>query len=848
MFRNVIISSQYRISSFTGIFLILFALNLYSNEKSAPEEEKDYMTFNVHELDYLHDLKITSGSFLDLNLEKSAMSMSIIDKKMVTSSGARTLTELLEIYVPGFQYMFNKWNGTLWGMRGVAVDRNTKVIFLVNGHKMNTQARDGFTSELQLGLMGDIERIEVLRGPAGLVYGSGAISGIVNVVTKSPEKNSTEISVASAQHNSRSIEANASAVFSENQKIIISAGYRKADGIPIGQSRIYGKQSWPYPASLPDSILIKDGVPADGPYGRVDGNWKVGLQLNLADLSLYSRVTHQVEDASGWFIVDPWPDYIHTDSTASPRVIDNKTINYNDPFWSMVEAYNTNRRQYITDNILFDGSYKIALGNHEIKLNASYDLNQMEISAAKRPGFEFENVERKTVIVDETFGEKRFTAGALTLLNLKDGLQIAFGTEYRRDMIGNDFEGKNIKGENPIHRIVTEVNYNTFSIFTEGYYDLLSNLGVHLGARLDLHTRAKMFDGKCALVYSPNETNFLKLIYQSSSNNGSADNYEYNRFHFNPSDGTVRTQLAFERPYFVPSTDSDILPVYPSIDVLHELKPEKVYTWEYTSTHKIGNYLIVLPSVAYGKVVNLFGWSQSLFRVVNAGEYKYVNVDLDSRLKFKKISAGVNHTFQRPVQTSVKKQSEAFVQPKVDFSKPGWYDSVMTDRGWYYFPVASKTEVDTIRINLVSDAVTSDGDNFLNLATNVTKFYLSYFPFDWMAINANLRIFWGLPGRNMAYSNDEKTGFEYWNISNQDEFNINYYPKKLNANIQFFLPSNMTISLLAYDILGVNSKEADKQKRYRINTIRWQQMAQPEQKELYSNDFCSFGLSITKSF
>ena len=54
-----------------------------------------------------------------------------------------------------------------WGMRGVVNDRHTKLIYLVNGHKMNAQARDGFQGEVVLGLLNDIERVEVLRGPAG---------------------------------------------------------------------------------------------------------------------------------------------------------------------------------------------------------------------------------------------------------------------------------------------------------------------------------------------------------------------------------------------------------------------------------------------------------------------------------------------------------------------------------------------------------------------------------------------------------------------------------------------------------------------------------------------------------
>lgn len=115
-------------------------------------QEESEAGFEDLSLSSLLNLALQTGSFLELDLKKSPLSMTVITRDQVTASGARHLTELLEIYVPGFQYMYNKWNGEIWGMRGVAADRNTKFIFLVNGHKMNHESRDGAMSELNLGL------------------------------------------------------------------------------------------------------------------------------------------------------------------------------------------------------------------------------------------------------------------------------------------------------------------------------------------------------------------------------------------------------------------------------------------------------------------------------------------------------------------------------------------------------------------------------------------------------------------------------------------------------------------------------------------------------------------------
>ncbi len=58
---------------------------------------------------------------------------------------------------------------------------------------MNHESRDGAMAEISLGLLGDVKRVEVLRGPGGLVYGSGAIAGVINVVTEEYESDETYI-------------------------------------------------------------------------------------------------------------------------------------------------------------------------------------------------------------------------------------------------------------------------------------------------------------------------------------------------------------------------------------------------------------------------------------------------------------------------------------------------------------------------------------------------------------------------------------------------------------------------------------------------------------------------------
>ena len=68
-------------------------------------------------------------------------------------------------------------------MRGTVGGRNHKTLLLVNGRVMNQRTIFGAVSERFLPMLGDIEAIEVVRGPVSAVYGSGAINEVVSIKT-----------------------------------------------------------------------------------------------------------------------------------------------------------------------------------------------------------------------------------------------------------------------------------------------------------------------------------------------------------------------------------------------------------------------------------------------------------------------------------------------------------------------------------------------------------------------------------------------------------------------------------------------------------------------------------------
>ncbi len=68
-------------------------------------------------------------------------------------------------------------------LRGIINDREDKYLLLVNGRVMNERTHFGAMSERDLVLLRDIHHIDIIRGPGSALYGPGAVSMVINIVT-----------------------------------------------------------------------------------------------------------------------------------------------------------------------------------------------------------------------------------------------------------------------------------------------------------------------------------------------------------------------------------------------------------------------------------------------------------------------------------------------------------------------------------------------------------------------------------------------------------------------------------------------------------------------------------------
>ena len=186
------------------------------------------------ELDWLKAEKITSVSKREEDLFTTAAAVSIITSEEIRRSGARSIPEALRL-APGMsvaQMDANKWAVTARGFNSRFAD---KLLVLIDGRSVYTPSFSGVYWDTQDYLFEDIDRIEVIRGPGGTIWGANAVNGVINIITKSAKD--TQGTYAGGAYGSEergSAEARFGAKISENGFVRGYLKYRNTDSLANG--------------------------------------------------------------------------------------------------------------------------------------------------------------------------------------------------------------------------------------------------------------------------------------------------------------------------------------------------------------------------------------------------------------------------------------------------------------------------------------------------------------------------------------------------------------------------------------------------------------------------------------
>jgi iron complex outermembrane receptor protein len=134
-------------------------------------------------LEDLMKITVTSVSRKEQSLSKTGAAIFVINQDEIRRSGITNIPDLLRM-APGVNVA--RISSSTWAVsiRGFNDRYATKVLVLIDGRTINSEQSTGVFWDQQMVPVEEIERIEVIRGPGGTVWGADAVNGVINIITK----------------------------------------------------------------------------------------------------------------------------------------------------------------------------------------------------------------------------------------------------------------------------------------------------------------------------------------------------------------------------------------------------------------------------------------------------------------------------------------------------------------------------------------------------------------------------------------------------------------------------------------------------------------------------------------
>ena len=178
------------LSAIPGLFVLLSALisfgatNEVASINSPGPSVAELKKFSLSEL---VEMEITSVSKKPEKLSQAAAAIYVITSEDIRRSGAMNIPEALRM-APGFDVARIDSHRYAVSSRGFNDEFANKLLVLIDGRAVYTPLFGGVFWDQQDTVMEDIDRIEVIRGPGGTLWGANAVNGVVNVITKNAKE------------------------------------------------------------------------------------------------------------------------------------------------------------------------------------------------------------------------------------------------------------------------------------------------------------------------------------------------------------------------------------------------------------------------------------------------------------------------------------------------------------------------------------------------------------------------------------------------------------------------------------------------------------------------------------
>jgi iron complex outermembrane recepter protein len=296
--------SQFTLYPALVLVLFLSELGLHAAHGETPSADAQSDSLKQLSLGELGNIEVTTPSKEPEKLWRTPAATYVLTEEDIRRSGATSIPEVLRL-VPGVEVAHI--NSNIWSVsiRGFGSSFSKSVLVLIDGRSVYTPLFAGVYWDVQNVPLEDIERIEVIRGPGGTVWGSNAVNGVINIMTK----NAKETHGSYASIRAGNVDQGAGSFGFGG-----SAGNRvnyRAYGMGFGLTPAFHTDNDDYDAwQVGQAGFRTDSTLDDHDNLTLQGDLykgKVGQQVNIA---YYSPPSEQnvdgIEDVSGGNLLGRW--------------------------------------------------------------------------------------------------------------------------------------------------------------------------------------------------------------------------------------------------------------------------------------------------------------------------------------------------------------------------------------------------------------------------------------------------------------------------------------------------------------------------------------------------------------
>jgi outer membrane receptor protein involved in Fe transport len=581
-----------KINSLKFVSLLLFFVFSMSVQIFAAQQEA-----NSPELEsYFNLLKeekttlITTGASRPLPKEKMPASVIVITADEIKLLGLRNLTDVINYLVPGGVGDLHRADKTgLYCFRGITADDNAKYVFMVDGLNSNSLTSKGGSSEVYLGLLDELDRIEITEGPSSSLYGDGATSGVINFITKTGRDfQGTEVTAGFGSGHKYETSVKYGKKRSETDSDFYYFGFRRSDGFnPEGGS-----------GSVTNSKYWEEHAASGRHWDHFAPSGKFHSNIERGDFTLRTRYVREIFE--------------------EPYVWSQKASGATTQFEERADRFVGHEYMFIQPEIKHRFN-----DNHSIKTNLSFEIDDRWEERFKdwygsAGGDKIADAGHKIL----AYGERKFRGQFFHYYDGWANHKFTSGAEFLWMCIGPDLNGDNFhitssSGHRRVQASKTRETVYSGAIFFEDIWQVSPQDTFFGGLRVENHKLApSSISPRAAISHDFDEKTNLKFLYNSG----------------------------YRIPLWTDYTQN-ITGGYP------EPKPEKVQSFETHLLHSfspkfsttlIGYYTIYKDLLYY--------WSGH--GKYNFSNVKAAGLELVGDYRTKNLKLRLSHSYSRPVSLS----------------------------------------------------------------------------------------------------------------------------------------------------------------------------------------------------